>query len=98
FHDLHSFPTRRSSDLRGEKQLHPKATNLLLSHVTDETSVSDELNLASLSPREMDVLHQISLGKSNKQIASELYITEKTVKTHVRDRKSTRLNSSHVSI
>ena len=71
------------SAFRGEKQLHPKATNLLLSHVTDETSVSDELNLASLSPREMDVLHQISLGKSNKQIASELYITEKTVKTHV---------------
>src|SRR5699024_5014673 len=71
------------SAFRGEKQLHPKATNLLLSHVTDETSVSDELNLASLSPREMDVLHQISLGKNNKQIASELYITEKTVKTHV---------------
>ncbi|MEI3614918.1 response regulator transcription factor [Pseudogracilibacillus sp. SO30301A] len=71
------------SAFRGEKQLHPKATNLLLSHMTDDTHVIDELNLASLSPREMDVLYHISLGKSNKQIACELCITEKTVKTHV---------------
>ncbi len=71
------------SAYRGEQQLHPKAMKLLLSHVADETNEINERNLASLSPREMDVLHQISLGKNNKQIATKLYITEKTVKTHV---------------
>jgi len=71
------------STFRGEKQLHPIATNLLLSHMTDEVEVTDELSVATLSPREMEVLHQISLGKNNKQISSELCITEKTVKTHV---------------
>lgn len=71
------------SAFRGVKQLHPIATNLLVSHMMNDTQVTDELNLPSLSPREMDVLYHISLGKSNKQIACELFITEKTVKTHV---------------
>lgn len=31
----------------------------------------------------MDVLKEIAKGKSNKEIATSLYITEKTVKTHV---------------
>lgn len=71
------------SVFRGENQLHPIATNLLLSHMTNEVEIANELNLATLSPREMEVLHQISLGKNNKQISSQLCITEKTVKTHV---------------
>ena len=71
------------SVFRGENQLHPIATNLLLSHMTNEVKIADELNLATLSPREMEVLHQISLGKNNKQISAQLCITEKTVKTHV---------------
>ena len=36
-----------------------------------------------LSPRQIDVLRLISLGKSNKQIAFELGLTEGTVKLHV---------------
>lgn len=71
------------SVFRGENQLHPIATNLLLSHMTNEVEIANELNLSTLSPREMEVLHQISLGKNNKQISSQLCITEKTVKTHV---------------
>ena len=39
---------------------------------------------AALSPREEEVLHLISLGLSNAAIASELYISEATVKVHVR--------------
>jgi DNA-binding CsgD family transcriptional regulator len=39
-------------------------------------------NLA-LSPREKEVLLEICLGKSNKQIAAHLYISESTVKSHV---------------
>jgi NarL family two-component system response regulator LiaR len=36
-----------------------------------------------LTEREMEVLQQLALGKSNKEIASALVITEKTVRTHV---------------
>jgi len=37
-----------------------------------------------LTARERDVLRQIALGKSNKEIAESLAIGEETVKTHVR--------------
>jgi DNA-binding NarL/FixJ family response regulator len=69
---------------QGQKQLHPQATNQLLSHVTvGETNKDTMLDFSSLTPREQDVLREITLGKSNKEIATDLYITEKTVKTHV---------------
>lgn len=69
---------------RGEKQLHPTATNTLLSHLTsDEESSETEAGISALSNREKEVLYQITCGKTNKQISAELFITEKTVKTHV---------------
>ncbi len=39
--------------------------------------------LAGLTPRETDVLHCIAAGRSNAEIAEELYLSETTVKTHV---------------
>jgi DNA-binding CsgD family transcriptional regulator/tetratricopeptide (TPR) repeat protein len=38
---------------------------------------------AVLSPRERDVLDLVAAGRSNRQIAAELYISEKTVGAHV---------------
>lgn len=37
-----------------------------------------------LSPREWDVLRSIALGKTNAQIATALFLTENTVKVHVK--------------
>lgn len=36
-----------------------------------------------LSPRELEVLELLATGRSNQQIARELYLSEPTVKTHV---------------
>jgi len=36
-----------------------------------------------LTPRETDVLRQIALGRSNKEIATALAVSDETVKTHV---------------
>jgi DNA-binding CsgD family transcriptional regulator len=42
-----------------------------------------ESAVASLSPRERDVVALIAQGRSNREIAGELFISEATVKTHV---------------
>jgi DNA-binding NarL/FixJ family response regulator len=39
--------------------------------------------LAALTPRELDVLRQVARGRSNADIAHDLYLSEATVKTHV---------------
>ena len=39
--------------------------------------------LTALNPREVDVLHQLTLGRRNRQIAQHLHISEHTVKYHV---------------
>lgn len=39
--------------------------------------------LAKLSPREIDVLHELKNGSSNAQIAQQLYLSENTVKHHI---------------
>lgn len=68
--------------MKGENQLHPKATSHLLTHLTNKNSTKRQ-PLEELTKRELEVLREIAKGKSNKEIASSLYITEKTVKTHV---------------
>jgi DNA-binding NarL/FixJ family response regulator len=68
--------------LSGENQLHPKATTHLLSHLTNKSRESKS-PAEELTKRELEVLVEIAKGKSNKEIASTLFITEKTVKTHV---------------
>lgn len=64
--------------VQGGKSLHPKATHHVLNQFT-----SGKRKLDELTSREKDVLKEIAMGKSNKEIAASLYITEKTVKTHV---------------
>ncbi|WP_042454018.1 response regulator [Neobacillus dielmonensis] len=68
--------------MKGENQLHPKATSHLLNNLSSKSNPQKK-QLEELTNRELDVLKEIAKGKSNKEIASSLYITEKTVKTHV---------------
>jgi DNA-binding NarL/FixJ family response regulator len=45
--------------------------------------LAERMGTEDLTPREFQVLEQIVAGKSNKEIATELAITEATVKTHI---------------
>ena len=62
----------------GQVQLSPKAAQQLLSEV--RMPVSDN---EALTERELEVIRLLADGKSNKEIALGLSISETTVKTHV---------------
>jgi DNA-binding NarL/FixJ family response regulator len=65
----------------GGSLLQPIVASKLMQHVSQQASRPVET--ASLTPRELEVLCLLAQGKSNKQIAAELVITERTTKFHV---------------
>ncbi len=69
--------------VKGESTITAKAASHLMTHVTGDNEKEERAKIDSLTKRESDVLEEIMKGKSNKEISSSLYITEKTVKTHV---------------
>jgi len=75
------------SAYKGNIQLHPDISNLILSQLSPVPSEPRKMPgkeaVDSLTPREMEVLEQLTKGLSNKEIASILVVAEKTVKTHV---------------
>lgn len=63
--------------IEGEKVIHPD----ILEVIDREGDMPHEKNI--LSAREIEVLKEIVKGKSNKEIGEALFVSEKTVKTHV---------------
>ncbi len=70
----------------GEALLAPAVTQRLISEFTRLRPRPDALPsgaLATLTPRETQVLRLVAAGLSNPEIAARLVVTEETVKTHV---------------
>ena len=59
----------------GQKRILPEVANELAEHATDGV----------LSSREVEVLRLIAGGNANKEIAVQLFITEETVKGHIKN-------------
>ena len=66
----------------GETHLHPEITKKLMNQFVSPKS-DIEITPDELTPREMEVLQLVAQGLSNKALAKELTISEKTVKTHL---------------
>ncbi|GAA1568013.1 response regulator transcription factor [Kribbella hippodromi] len=61
----------------GKSVLAPSVANTLLNHVRTPPTP------ALLSPRELEVLQAVAAGNTNREIATHLFISEATVKTHL---------------
>ena len=59
----------------GQKRLSSEVAQEIAEHASDD----------ALTPREIDVLRLIACGNANKEVASQLSLTEETVKSHVRN-------------
>jgi len=78
---------------RGEALLDPSTTARLLSRVRETERKADEDAFRALSDREMDVLAELTRGKSNAEIGQILNLSEKTVRNYV----STILEKLHLT-
>jgi DNA-binding NarL/FixJ family response regulator len=58
----------------GKKRIPPAIASQLAEHVSDET----------LTEREIQVLREVASGNKNRDIANRLFISEETVKVHIK--------------
>ncbi|GAB2970573.1 response regulator [Frigoribacterium salinisoli] len=70
---------------RGDALLAPQLTRCVVERALGRAGVrpAPVAALATLTDREREVLDRLSLGRSNAEIARDLYLGEATVKTHV---------------
>ncbi|MGW3498540.1 response regulator [Streptomyces sp. NPDC001020] len=69
----------------GQSMLDPATTARLMRSLRADTTEQPTMapELASLSPRERDILALIGDGLTNREIGKKLYLSEKTVKNHI---------------
>jgi len=67
----------------GKARLHPDITLKLMQQVSQMRATSQESSVNELTAREREVIRLVALGRNNREIAQELSISEKTVKTHI---------------
>lgn len=73
---------------KGVRVLPPRMTGTLFSQIARvavQRGRSEALEAVHMTPREREVIALIAVGKSNKEIATELNIATDTVKSHVRN-------------
>ena len=68
---------------RGDALLSPRVTRRVIEGFGRQAAQQPRVDVPDLTERETEVLAQIALGRSNAEIAVELFVGEATVKTHV---------------
>jgi DNA-binding NarL/FixJ family response regulator len=69
----------------GEALLAPSITQKLIADYVSRPVARqpDQTVLGELTERELDVMKLVATGKSNAELAAELFLSEQTIKTHV---------------
>jgi NarL family two-component system response regulator LiaR len=68
---------------RGEARLHPEVMRKLMKQVAQQPRAEGPAKGSQLTAREGEVIRLVAQGKSNREIATVLVISEKTVKAHI---------------
>jgi DNA-binding NarL/FixJ family response regulator len=68
---------------RGEWLLDPAVTEKVLARVRQIAAGETNDELAGLTPQERKILMLVAEGKTNKEIATEIFLSDKTVKNYV---------------
>ena len=67
----------------GDALLAPSITRRLIQRFAPAADRAASANLSELTPRELEVLKLLAQGLSNAELATELTVSEATIKTHV---------------
>lgn len=78
---------------RGDSLLDPAVTQRVFDRVREASRKAEDESFANLTDRELHVLALIAEGKTNKEIATDIYLSEKTVRNYV----SSLLSKLHLS-
>lgn len=68
---------------RGESLLDPAVTQQVFKRMRENTRKAETQAFAQLTDQELKVLALVAKGKRNKEIASEVFLSEKTVRNYV---------------
>lgn len=68
---------------RGEALLDPAVTQKVFNRVKEAARSAEDAAFSELTDREIEILAQIADGKSNKEIAAQVFLSEKTVRNYV---------------
>jgi two-component system, NarL family, response regulator DevR len=78
---------------RGDSLLDPAVTKRVFDRVREASRKAEDEAFAILTDRELNVLALIAKGKTNKEIAADIFLSEKTVRNYV----SSLLSKLHLS-
>ncbi|HLF87729.1 MAG TPA: response regulator transcription factor, partial [Anaerolineales bacterium] len=78
---------------RGDSLLDPAVTKRVFDRVREASRKAEDEAFANLTDRELNVLALIAKGKTNKEIAADIFLSEKTVRNYV----SSLLSKLHLS-
>jgi two-component system NarL family response regulator len=74
--------------VRGHSLISPSMASKLLSEfksLAAQAAEKEQLPAPVLTPRELEVLRLVARGMANREVAEQLYISENTVKNHIRN-------------
>jgi two-component system response regulator DevR len=85
--DIERFDLKRSirAVARGEAAIDPKAAVAVFAQLRRAPQVQQEASPERLSPQQIVILRMVAQGLSSREIATQLYLSENTVKGYVQE-------------